>query len=300
MKITAIICTYNEEIHIKRCIEALQNICCQIIVLDSYSQDKTVEIAKSLGVDVYYKEYITFSEKLNYAINNLTINGDWVLRIDADEYFDDKAIKSIKEINSISKDVNGFRITRKIKFLGKVMRDSSSFHLKIWRKGYALCEERWMDERMILKSGKQENIEGCVFDDNLTSLKDWINKHSNYAVKEALDIYLSHNNLLSKNQLDANVFGKNEESIRYFKTIYSRFPLFIRPILLFLYKYLIKGGFRSGMEGFIWCFLQSFWYRFLVDVIIYECNKNHFKNDVSVMNYFENKYGINIKAYGVR
>jgi glycosyltransferase involved in cell wall biosynthesis len=300
MKITAIICTYNEEIHIKRCIEVLKNICCQIIVLDSYSTDKTIEIAKSLGVEVYFKEYITFSEKLNYAINNLIINGDWVLRIDADEYFDDKAIKSIKEINSISNDINGFRITRKIKFLGKVMRDSSSFHLKIWRKGYALCEERWMDERMILKSGKQEKIEGLVIDDNLFSLRDWINKHSNYAVKEALDIYLMDNNLLTNNQLKGNFFGKNEESIRYFKTIYSRFPLFIRPMPLFLYKYLIKGGFRSGIEGLIWCFLQSFWYRFLVDAIIYDCNKNHFKNDAAVMNYFENKYGINIKAYGIK
>lgn len=295
MKITAIICTYNEEKHIRRCINALTEICSQIIVVDSFSDDDTVRIAQSMGAEVHFKEYITYSEKLNYAIENLDILGDWVLKIDADEYLNETALKSIKKMSAIPEGITGFRIKRKIKFLGKIMHDSSSYHLKIWKKGYALCEERWMDERMILKSGVQQKIPGLVIDENLISLKEWSIKHSNYAVKEALDHFLIKYNSLTKNQLKPSIFGKNEESIRYFKMAYLKVPLFIRPIFVFIHKYIIMGGFKSGVEGLIWCTLQSFWYRFLVDSIIYDCAKNS-KNKEATLKYFQCRYGLKIFA----
>ena len=300
MKITAIICTYNEEKHIERCILNIKEICPQIIVVDSFSTDKTVEIAKSLGAEVHFKEYITYSEKLNYAINNLKIQGDWVMRIDADEYMDKKAKEVISAINEENGEIKGFRIKRKIKFLNKNMHDTGMYHLKIWKKGYAICEERWMDERMILISGKQKKIKGLILDESLISLKEWSNKHSNYAVKEALDYFLSQQKLLSNNQLKGKVFGTNEELIRFFKKIYTSFPLFVRPPLLFVYKFILKGGFISGREGIIWCFLQTFWYRFLVDTIIYECKKVCKQTGENEIDYFRVKYGIKVKGYELK
>jgi glycosyltransferase involved in cell wall biosynthesis len=296
INITAIVCTYNEELHIERCIKTLKKICNQIIVVDSFSNDSTVKISKDLGAEVYFKEYITFSEKLNYAIKNYEIKGDWVLRIDADEFMDEELLTNLKNLKDLKNNVTGLRIARKIKFLGKELMHSGMypiFHLKIWKKGHAFCEERWMDERMVLTKGDVITVKGNIIDDNKNSLSSWSIKHSVYAAKEAADYFQIKYNLLSDQKINHSLFGTSEERRRFFKMVYLKTPLFVRPFVFFVIRYFFQLGFIEGYRGLIWNILQGFWYRFLVDSIIYDCNRNC-KNKQQVLNYFKLKFNIQI------
>ena len=86
LDITVIILTFNEEMHIERCIRSVQFIARQIFIVDSFSTDRTVEIAKSIGAEVWQHEFINQAQQLQWALDNLPIDTQWVMRLDADEY----------------------------------------------------------------------------------------------------------------------------------------------------------------------------------------------------------------------
>jgi glycosyltransferase involved in cell wall biosynthesis len=288
MKLSVIILTLNEELHIEKCIKSIKPIAEEVIVVDSSSSDKTKEISESLGAIVVNKDSNTIAEKLNYTLENIPLKGEWIIRIDADEYLDEKAIREIQTLNIIDSNINGLRIKRTIKFLGKKMHDTSMYHVKIWRKGKAICENRRMDERMVLLEGESVSISGELIDENRNNLQRWINKHVNYAINEAIDQYET----LKEDQvarLEGHLMGNQEERIRFWKNRYNRLPLFIRPFINFTYRFVLKGGIKSGIIGLVWCLMQGFWYRLVVDLIIFECHINK-NEDESPISYLTNKY----------
>ncbi len=301
ISIAAIICTFNEEIHLKRCISSLKNITKEIYVIDSFSTDKTKEIAISEGAIYLEKEWSTFSIKFNWAIKNANIQSKWVIRIDADEYISKELSENlIKKLPSVSDDIYGIRIKRLMYFLDKPLKMGGMYpiwHLKIWRNGYAYCEEKWMDERMKLVKGETIEIDGDIIDHNLNNTSWWTQKHNSYATKEAIDdlniIYNFNNGLTVK----PNFFGKSEERRKYFKVMYLKLPLFLRPFIFFFIRYFIQGGILEGKNGLIWCILQAFWYRFLVDLRIYEVYKKTKKNKNQIIEYFKKEYNYDITKF---
>ena len=83
--LTVVILTYNEEKHIERCILSIKDFVKKIIVIDSNSNDKTLEICKKYNVEVFQKKFINLADKLNWALENAKIDTHWILRLDADE-----------------------------------------------------------------------------------------------------------------------------------------------------------------------------------------------------------------------
>lgn len=99
--ITAIILTYNEEIHIERCIQSVQKVCSNVLVVDSYSQDRTCKIAEGLGARVVQHPFENQAKQFNWAIDNIEISSEWIWRVDADEIIEDKLVKLVfNEVNS--------------------------------------------------------------------------------------------------------------------------------------------------------------------------------------------------------
>ena len=112
--ITALILTYNEEKHIVRCINSLKGICEEIFVIDSFSKDRTVEIAKELGAKVYHHPFENQARQFNWAINNCPITSDWIWRVDADEYVEPSLVKKVvASLQDVSLDVNGIYVNKK-------------------------------------------------------------------------------------------------------------------------------------------------------------------------------------------
>lgn len=110
--IAAIILTKNEEKHIARCIASLKGICKEILVIDSFSTDKTCEIAKELGAKLYQHPFENQAQQFNCAIENCPIDATWIWRIDADEYIESElARKVLEQINEIPPKVNGIYVS---------------------------------------------------------------------------------------------------------------------------------------------------------------------------------------------
>ena len=293
--VAAIILTYNEEIHLERCLKSLSEICDEIIIVDSFSNDKTRKIAEKYNSIFIQNKFINYSSQLNWALNNIKIKSNWILRIDADEYLTDDLASNIKcALKEVNSNVTGISFNRLMYFLDKPLKNGGMYpisHLRIWRRGFAYCEERWMDERMVLKSGKSIKVKGDLIDHNLNNISWWINKHNNYSVREAIDLLNKKYNFFSDELINEKDNGKTRRKL---KNIYSKLPLFVRPFLFFIVRYFFQFGFLDGKRGFIWTFLQCLWYRFLVDVRIFEVYLQTGGKRDKIINYFKEIYNYNI------
>ncbi|MFA5329310.1 MAG: glycosyltransferase family 2 protein [Prolixibacteraceae bacterium] len=275
--ISVIILTLNEEIHIERCLKNASLLSTNVFIVDSNSSDKTVALAKQYTNNIFQGNFDSFSSKLNWAIENLPITTPWTIRLDADEIFTDKFLEKVNSvIESQLPEVSGIYVRRQLWFLNRWMKHGDmypTYSLRIWKSGSVSCENRLLDEHMILKEGISINSELDIIDNPKTSIRIWIEKHNKYSELEVLSQLNSKSNLAPEIKTKL-ISKKQEESKRFFKDrVYYKLPLFIRPFLYFFYRYFLKLGFLDGKEGFIWNVLHAFWYRFLIDVKIYESRK---------------------------
>lgn len=294
MSISAIILTFNESIHIERCIKSIQPLVDDVFVIDSFSTDNTVEIAKYLGAKIYQNSWINYATQFNWALENCSINTDWVWRIDADEYAEPELIKRLSnKLPLVGDEITGIYIKRGITFYGHKLQYGTwapRWNLKIFRFNVGYCENRWMDEHIKLKYGKSIQIDGCQMDNNLNNFTWWTDKHNHYATREMVDMLSLKYNLGSQKEVEPKLLGTGEQRKRWMKLRYANIPLFIRPFLNFMYRYIFRLGFLDGKQGFLWHILQGFWYRFLVDAKIWEIKRRFKGNDNEIINYLKDKY----------
>lgn len=273
--ITVQILSYNEEQHIERAIKSVESFASQVVVIDSFSNDKTVELAEAMGAIVLQNKWQNnYAHQFNWGLDNAPISGEWVMRLDADEYVTQELAEEIKsKIDDLESSINGIYMRRRIYFMGKWMKHGATYPmwmLRLWKTNHGRCENRWMDEHIVLSDGQTVRFEHDFVDDNLNSLTWWTTKHNHYATREAADL-LNHRYKFMAS--DTRVEDDKEQAMfkRWLKeNIYSKTPLFIRPFFYFFYRYIVRLGFMDGWRGLQWNFLQGLWYRFLVDAKVYE------------------------------
>lgn len=294
--IAAIILTKNEEKHIARCINSLKGICNEVFVIDSFSADRTCEIAEELGAKVYKNPWKNYATQFNYGVYQCPIQSEWIWRIDADEFLEGNIGITVKNIlSNCPTDVNGIYVRKRIDFMGKPLLHGGwypSYHLKIFRKGHGDCENRWMDEHIRIFDGTTITIEeGNQVDANLNDLTWWTEKHNGYATREMVDMLMMEYRMDAKAQeVTPKFFGTEEQRKRWLKIKYIKTPLFIRPFINFFLRYILKRGFLDGKEGFLWHILQGFWYRMLVDAKIFEIKKKYNFNEEKIKNFLKENY----------
>jgi glycosyltransferase involved in cell wall biosynthesis len=273
MLLSVIILTHNEEENLLQCLASLRGIDADIFIIDSGSTDKTVELAQKQGCHVLFHPWENYAKQLNWALQNIPICTPWLMRLDADERLTPELVEELKQtLQQSPEDVTGYQVKRRVVFMGRWIRYGGYYPtwlLRIWKSGLGTCEQRWMDEHIVLSEGKVANLEHDIIDENNKGLSFWIEKHNRYADREVQDLLaiISEQNdslLISTQHSQA----KTRRWVK--KNLYSRSPLFIRAFLYFLMRYLFGLGFIDGREGLIFHFLQGFWYRFLVDAKLYE------------------------------
>ncbi|WP_293716345.1 glycosyltransferase family 2 protein [uncultured Parabacteroides sp.] len=296
LDISVIILTYNEEIHICRCIENIYPLVRNIFIIDSYSTDRTLLIAsKYEKVTILQNKWENnYAKQFNWALEHAPIRTKWVLRLDADEYLLPALIRELSErVSFLPENISGIVFKRRHYFLGKWMKRGiyPVYLLRMFRYGKAICEQRLMDEHIQLLEGTAINFEEDFVDHNLNNLSWFCNKHVGYAVREAadlLDIELDiYGTSLSDDQkiLTAQAMDKRRKKHRY-----ARMPLFWRAFVYFCYRYFLKAGFLEGKEGFLWHFLQGWWYRTLVDAKVFEIKHCFFTDREKIKNYLSDVY----------
>ncbi|WPF88356.1 glycosyltransferase family 2 protein [Cyanobacterium aponinum AL20118] len=275
MNLSVIILTYNEEANLANCLNSLQDLEAEVFIIDSGSNDRTLEIAQSYNCQVYTNPFQNQAQQLNWGLENIPITTPWIMRLDADERLTPELVKEIKETLPITpKEIGGYQMKRRVYFMGRWIRHGGYYPtwlLRIWRNGNGICEQRWMDEHIILSSGNIANLQHDIIDENQKGLGFWVNKHNSYADREVKDMLAmeeaeeNEQNILEKNQISQ---ASQRRWVK--KNLYSKSPLFLRAFIYWLLRYTIGLGFLDGIEGMMFHFLQGFWYRFLVDAKIFE------------------------------
>lgn len=295
--VTAMILTYNEEIHLQRCLDSLKGVVQEIFIIDSYSTDATSEIAKRNGVHFLQNPWVNYSKQFNWGLDNSSVDTDWILRIDADEYLTPKLQEEIKNnLAKLEADVSGVEVPLKRVFLNRHMKRGLGEirMLRIFRKDKARLESRWMDEHIEILEGKTVAFKHSFADHNLNDIGWWTAKHNSYSNREVIDLLDVEFNLLNSNstvQLSEQALHKRKLKLKYVKM-----PLFLRSFVYFIYRYIFRLGFLDGKEGFLWHFLQGWWYRTLVDAKIYEIKKECGTDVSKMIQYIKDVFKIDLMA----
>ena len=297
--LSIIILTFNEELNIEKCLFEAAKLTDNIFIIDSYSTDKTLEICEQYNCKIYQNKFINQAIQLNWALENIEFETEWILRLDSDEYFLPELIDEMKKkLDDLDEDINGIFFRRRVLFMGKWIKHGGYYPtliLRAWRNKKAICEERWMDEHMKLLEGKSITFENDFVDDNKKNLHWWIAKHNNYATREAIEQLNSKYGFLDYQPIKASITGSQEQRKKWLKEkVYNILPLGIKPFIYFIYRYIIRGGFLDGFRGFLFHILQGFWYRFLVDAKVYEIEKKVKENNIAIKKIIKNEYGLEL------
>jgi glycosyltransferase involved in cell wall biosynthesis len=276
--LSVIILTRDEGIHIERAIRSVMPLAAKIFVVDSFSTDRTCEIARALGVEVIQHTFVTQSQQFEWALDNLPIQTDWVMRLDADEIVTDELANEIsQQLPKLPSDISGVYLRLGYIFMGKKIAHGGRCLklLRIFRKGIAHMEHRWMDERIALLKGRAVTFKNMMFDHNLKSITFFTEKHNSYATREAIEVLCDRYSLAAApGRPSKNNILENREMKRQIKrNIYDRMPYWIASPAFFIYRYFFQLGFLDGKEGFIYHLLQCLWYRFLVGAKIEEFDR---------------------------
>jgi len=301
--LTAIILTYNEHLHIRRCIENVRQVASHVVVVDSGSIDDTVAIAQSLGATVLTNPFVNHAVQFNWTLDHAPIETEWVMRLDADEYLDARLLAQLPDtLAGATTEVKAFSVRRPTTFLGRRIAHGgmSPWLLRFWRRGAARCELRWMDEHMLLVDGGDvRRLPGNIVDHNLNNLSWWADKHNRYASREACDLLMLRERSRVRTHAATDPGGQAGFKRVMKERVYSRLPLGLRPWLYFAYRLTLRGGFLDGYRGVMFHTLQGLWYRLLVDAKVMQVERLIRHEGLSIEQAVRESLGIELATHPV-
>ena len=272
LPISVIILTYNSEATIGATLASARRISDDVHVVDSFSTDRTLEIARAAGARVTQHPFENYGVQRNWAIDTLPLKYDWQLHLDADERLSDELVAELERRmrGGIGNDIAGLYVPRLVHFHGRPLRHGGMYpiyHLRLFRRGRGRCEDRKYDQHFYV-DGATAKLDSPMIDDIRLSLTEWTQRHNRWADAEVDEVMSP-----SAGAIQGGKSGDPVAEKRSQRGLYYRQPLFLRAFLLFLYRYIWKRGFLDGREGLIFYVLQTFWFRFLIDAKIYERRK---------------------------
>ena len=211
--LTVVILTKNEENNLRKCIESFKGIVKRFVIVDSYSTDGTKalceELGKSVNLDFYENKFISHADQMNWGLTNTNITTKWTMRMDADEELTPELVKEIEEkLPYIEDNTKGIVLKRRVYFMGRWIKHGGKypeFLLRIFRSGYGFCEQKLMDEHMVLSEGDTITFNHDIIDNNNKNLEWWTHKHNWYSNREVLDY---QQKVLNKSEND-NLINSN-------------------------------------------------------------------------------------------
>ncbi|MFI4859038.1 MAG: glycosyltransferase family 2 protein [Phycisphaerales bacterium JB063] len=271
--VTVIILTYNEQLHLRRAIESVRSFASHVLVVDSFSTDATAQIAEACGATLVAHPFVNQAEQFNWALDHCAISTPWVFRLDADEWVTPELAEEIKRrLDALPETVWAVRCPRRMHFMGRWMRFGGVGErrmLRLFRAGRGRCEQKWMDEHIVMDGGACVDFSGPLIDDNLNSLTWWTQKHNRYASREAVERLIARREAGGSTAQTQRLSGQARRVRWLKKHVYYRTPPILRALMLYGVRYIVLLGFLDGKPGLIFHFLQGCWYRALVDAKVY-------------------------------
>lgn len=265
--LAVVILTYNEEANIAQALESVSGWADELFILDSGSTDRTQEISRRFGCVIAVNAFENYAKQRNHALAKLPIRSEWIIFLDADEWLPPEIKQEITKLLASSPVENGFVLNMRMIWMGRWIRRGyyPSWILRLFRHGKARCEDRAVNERLIVE-GATGKLQHDFMHEDRKGVADWIAKHNCYAAREALEL-MNARPATGYREIDASLFGTQAQRIRWLRyEVWNRLPPLVRPFLYFFYRYVIMGGFLDGKEAFIYHFLQALWYPMLIDI----------------------------------
>ena len=231
MKISITLITLNSEKTLKSVLEAV-SWADEIVLVDSGSTDKTLEIARQFNAKIVYRAFDGYGSQKNFATSQAS--NDWILSLDDDEILTPKLQQEIQNLSLSTTDYEGFKIPRSLIFLGKLLRFSGEYKrltLRLFNRKQGNWNAEYVHESVEVK-GKIGILKHQILHDSYRDLTDYFNKFNKYT------------SLGAKTLAER---GKTASSLK----IITRFPT------TFLKIYLLKGSCLDGYAGFMWALLTA-------------------------------------------
>ncbi len=270
---TAIILTKNEEKNIAECLDSMKGFAERCVVVDCGSTDKTVEIAKGKGADVYFHEFEYYAKQFNWGIDNTDITTEWIIRLDADERFPKELCDEIEKVIEQNKKqpMNGITIEADFFFLGRCMKHGlrNKRKMMMFKKSCGRIEDRRRDAHSVISEGFSYSVNHKFLHYDFKNLDNYIKRYNWYATREMQDYIDFTRGAGSELNNDKAIAKQRKKKFGF----YYKMPRYLRAWMWFLYNYIFRFGFLDGKEGLIYCFLECYWYRMLVDAKILEYEK---------------------------
>jgi len=267
--VSVIILTLNEEVNIENCLRSVYGWSDDIHVVDSFSKDKTVELAMKYTDKIYRVKEDHWANLRNWTLKNLPLKYDWVLFLDADERLTEDLKKEIVAVLSIPQKVNGFYIKRRFIFMGKWLKHGGLYSkvLRLFKRNFVEYIEFGDSEYAVVR-GKVGHLRNDMIHEDRKGVLRWVEKHVKITDREAQRIMkgMSINLQMSKGKIEIESGKRVCLRVR----IWDKIPLYLRPFMLFFYSYFLKLGFLDGVEGLVYHLLWSFWYRLLIYIRVLE------------------------------
>ena len=267
-----LIITKNESQNLPSCLSALAGWTNRVFVVDSGSTDATREVAESMGAEFHHQDWLGYAAQKNWALENLPLEADWILIVDADEVITPALRREIESrINDESSDYSGYYLNRLFIFLGRPIQHCGyfpSWNLRLFRRGSARYENRSVHEHMVL-DGEADYLDEPMIHDDRRGIEHSISKHNDYSSLEAEEILKNRGSLrLPAAGFESSLFGNTLARRRWFKQrVYHLLPF---PwVFRFLYMFVWRKGFLDGHTGLrLSLFISA--YEFLISLKIRE------------------------------
>jgi glycosyltransferase involved in cell wall biosynthesis len=286
VRLSVFILTRNEEQNLEACLQSLTGCCSDIHIVDSFSTDRTLEIAARYDAKVHQHVFEGHTKQRTWALKNVPFENEWVFALDADHRVTPELREELmRTFASPPQGVDGIYVNRRQIFRGRWIRHGGyypKYMLKIMRPEKAFLDDHEFDYRFYV-AGKTTKLRHDILEENRNEdrISFFIEKHNRFATEQAVEELKRRDGRLHY-LVDASFFGNPDQRTLWLKKIWYALPLYLRPFLIFVYRYFLRLGFLDGKNGFIFHFLQSFWFRLIVDIRLQELQKDSSRSDQPV------------------
>ncbi|HZQ07137.1 MAG TPA: glycosyltransferase family 2 protein [Anaerolineae bacterium] len=274
LPIAAIVLTFNEEQNLDACLSSVASWVDELYVLDSGSRDGTLAVAARYGAHIFYHPFEAHTQQWMWALEHLPLTNDWVLGLDADQRIPAELRDELAALFSSGDDalreVNGFFIKRRQIWRGRWIKHGTyypKYLLKLFRKQCVHLNAQDLMDHHFYVTGGTRNLQHDLIEENRkeNDITFWSEKHLRYARLLAQEEFLKRNSA-QQGIVTATFWGNPDQRVLWLKQRWYSLPLYVRPFLYFIYRYVFRLGILDGKQGFVFHFLHAFWFRLLVDI----------------------------------
>jgi glycosyltransferase involved in cell wall biosynthesis len=276
--VTVVVLTLDEEMNLDSCLDSVMPVATRVFVVDAGSSDGTTDIAERHGALVFHHPFETHSAQWRWALDQLPIETDWVLALDADQRLTPELASELCSLRAEDlAGLDGVYIKRRQWFRDRWIRHGGyypKYMLKMFRRGKVTIDSRDLVDHHFYIAGAVKKLRHDLIESNRKEddLSFFVEKHRRYAKLLARE-EIRWRTSPRPTAIQPALFGSPDQRSLALKRVWRRMPLFVRPCLYFFYRYVIRLGFLDGRQGAVFHFVQAFWFRLQVDIKVAELRR---------------------------